>query len=75
MPLKITRDDGTTPNPDDEPTPVMELTPGSNEPGMKSEESSFLASMRSLFAEARAELETGDVLDEGPAPSGGGEVV
>lgn len=72
MPLKIhSTDDPTSPiGAEPEKTPVLELVPGSENPGgaPSPAESSFLSNMRALFAEARLELEKGDVMDEGPLP-------
>lgn len=71
MPLKIRHTDGNEPQPAPtmpETTPVLELPPedvlpDGGEPDTSA--ASFLASMRALFADARAELEPGDVLDGG----------
>lgn len=72
MPLKIhTTDDPTSPSgAEPENTPVLELVPGSENSGgaPNPAQSSFLSNMRALFAEARLELEQGDVMDEGPLP-------
>lgn len=71
MPLKIhTTDDPTSPTGAEPKTPVLELVPGSENSGgaPNTAESSFLSNMRALFAEARLELEQGDVMDEGPLP-------